>query len=170
MRIIVVASTLLLTACGPGEAEAPKKAATPATLPAGEYEVTAKVASLTSTDKTPLPTFTKQGDSRTVRGCVGADGLPAPELLAAQGDSCQLQNPYVRSGRMNFQLNCQRKGQGQVMADVTGSYTAEGFTGTLTATSFFAGPGDYRLVEEVSARKVADQCTAAPAGDGKDKA
>jgi hypothetical protein len=164
MRAIVIAGSLALTACGGSETEAPTKAAAaPATMPAGEYEVTATVTSLVSTDKTPVPTFAKQGDVVTSRGCVGTDGLPAPELLAAKGDSCQLTNPYVRNGRMNFQLNCTRKGQGNVNVDVSGAYTAEGFTGTLTAASMFSGSGDYRLVQDLTARKVADQCTAAGA-------
>jgi hypothetical protein len=164
MRYLVIVAALALGACGQEGGDKPKaKAAAPATLPAGEYEVTSTVTTLASTDNSPLPTFTKQGDRRTGRGCVGSDGLPAPELLAARGDVCQLSNPYVRSGRMNFQLNCQRPGQGQVMADVSGSYTADGFTGTLTATSFFGGSGDFRLVEEITARKVADSCTADPA-------
>jgi hypothetical protein len=166
MRTILIAATAaLLSACGEGEAEAPKKVAAPATLPAGDYEVTIKTASLVSADQSPLPTFAKQGDTRTVRGCVGSDGLPAADLLATKGDTCQLQNPYVRSGRLNFQLNCNRKGQGNVMSDVTGSYTAEGFTGTINASSFFPGSGDFKLVEEVTARKVADQCSA-PAAEG----
>jgi hypothetical protein len=160
MRIIVVTAGLLLAACGSDTAEAPKQAAVPATLPAGEYEVTTVVKALSSTDKGPVPTFAKQGESRTTRGCVGADGLPAADLLAPKGDQCELQNPYVRSGRVNLQLSCNRKGQGQVMADVSGRYTADGFTGTMTANSFFAGAGDFKLVEEITARKVADSCTA----------
>ena len=167
-RIALLAACAGLAACGQ-EAEAPKKAAVPATLPAGTYEVTATVKSLVSTDKTPVPTFAKVGDTMTTRGCVGADGLPEPELLAAKGDSCQVQNPYVRSGRMNLTLDCNRKGQGAVMAMVDGKYDAEGFTGTLTANSSFSGPGDYKLVEDVTARKVADQCTAAPADGAEAK-
>ena len=166
MRMTLLAcTTLLLAACG--QEEAPKKAAAPATLPAGEYEVTATVTSLTSTDNTPVPTFTRQGERTTTRGCVGADGLPTAELLATRGDSCQLQNPYVRNGRMSFQLNCDRPGQGNVMADVSGTFTADGFAGTLTAASMFAGSGDFQLVQEITARKVADQCTAATGGAGK---
>lgn len=166
MRALIVTGALLLSACGQ---EAPKTEApvVPAKLPAGQYEVTSTVTQLTSTDGTPLPSFTKQGETRTAQGCVGEDGLPEPELLAASGDACQLQNPYVRSGRMNFQLDCSRPGQGKVMADISGKYTADGFTGTLTSTSFFAGSGDYKLVQDITARKVADQCTAAPAAEKK---
>ena len=168
MRNVVLLGTILLAACSQ---EAPREVAkaAPATLPAGTYEVTATVKSLVSTDKTPVPTFAKVGDTMTTRGCVGADGLPAPELLAAKGDSCQLQNPYVRSGRMNLTLDCNRKGQGQVMTILDGKYDADGFTGTLTASSSFAGSGDYKLVEDSSARKVADRCSAGDANGGAAK-
>jgi hypothetical protein len=168
MKNVVTAMMALgLAACGQ-EAAAPKQAAAPATLPAGTYEVTSTVKSLVSTDKTPVPTFARAGDVVTTRGCVGADGLPTPELLAAKGDVCEVQNPYVRSGRMNVTLDCNRKGQGKVMATVDGKYDAAGFTGTITATSAFAGSGDYKLVQDVTARKVADQCTPgdAPAAAG----
>jgi hypothetical protein len=163
IRILLVsATTLALAACG--SADAPKQAeATPAKLPAGTYEVTATVKTLESTDKTPVPTFAKVGDVIKTQGCVGKDGLPAPELLAAKGDSCSLQNPYVRNGRMNVTLDCQRKGQGQVMAMLDGKYGADNFSGTLNSSSSFVGPGDYKLVEEITARKISDQCTAAPA-------
>lgn len=161
-RAILVIAGLGLTSCGQ-EATAPKQAAAPATLAAGTYEVTATVKSLTSTDNSPVPTFAKAGDTIRTQGCVGADGLPAPELLAAKGDVCEVQNPYVRSGRMNLTLDCNRRGQGKVLSMVDGKFDAAGFTGTLTATSSFAGSGDYKLVEEITARKVADQCTAAPA-------
>jgi hypothetical protein len=169
MRLAILATTALLAACSQ-EAEAPKKAAAPATIPPGEYEVTATVKSLRSTDKTAVPTFAKQGDTRTVRGCVRSDGLPAPELLAARGDSCTIQNPFVSNGRMNFQLNCNRPGSGNVMSDVTGTFTADGFTGTLISTSFFAASGDYRLEEDITARKIADQCTATGGAAGAPKA
>jgi hypothetical protein len=161
-RIVLLVSCLALAACSQ-EAEAPKKAAAPAKLPPGTYEVQATVKTLVSTDKTPVPTFAKVGDTITTRGCVGADGLPAPELLAAKGDVCEIQNPYVRGGRMNVTLDCNRKGQGQVMTMLDGKYDAEGFTGTLTASSSFVGSGDYKLVQDVTSRKIADQCTAAGA-------
>lgn len=166
-RIVLLATCLGLAACGQ-EAEAPKKAAAaPATLPAGTYEVTAKVASLVSTDKTPVPTFAKEGDTITTRGCVGSDGLPEPELLASKGETCRLQDPYVRSGRLNLTLDCNRKGQGQVMTMLDGKFDAESFSGKLTATSSFPGSGDYKMVQDITAKKVSDQCTPAAAGTAK---
>lgn len=169
MRYVVLLGTVFLAACSQ---EAPKeaaKAAPPATLVPGTYEVTATVKSLVSTDKSPLPTFAKVGDVINTRGCIGADGLPAAELLATRGDSCQVQNPYIRSGRMNLTLDCNRKGQGQVMTMVDGKYDANGFTGTVNASSSFPGSGDYKLVQDVTARKVADQCTTGPAAGGETK-
>lgn len=167
--LLIVTSALLLGACGEQAAEQPKAAAIPAKLPAGQYEVTTSVKSLVSTDKTPVPTFTKVGETRTVTGCVGEDGVPKVELLATEGDACVVTDPYIRSGRMNLTLDCTRPKQGKVMAILDGKYTADGFTGTQTATSTFAGSGDFRLVEELTARKLADQCapTAAAAGEAK---
>ena len=168
MRAFVLFGTILVAACSQ---EAPKEAtkAPPATLLPGTYEVTATVKSLESTDKTPVPTFAKAGDVITTRGCVGADGLPAAELLATKGDVCEVQNPYIRSGRMNLTLDCNRKGQGQVMTMVDGKYDSDGFTGTLNASSSFPGSGDYKMVQDVTARKIADQCTAEPAVGGEAK-
>lgn len=166
MRNMVVAGALALAACGQ-PAEQPKAAEVPAKLPAGQYEVTAKVTSLVSTDKTPLPTFAKVGDTIVTQGCVGADGTPPAAMLATKGDQCAVADPYIRNGRMNLTLDCTRKGQGKVMSTLNGSYTADGFTGTLTATSTFSGSGDYRLVEEISGRKVADQCSPEAADNTK---
>lgn len=164
---LIVTSAFALAACGQEAAAPPAKVAAPARLPAGQYEVTATVESLASTDKTPVPTFAKAGDTATAQGCVGEDGVPKAELLAAPGDACAVKEPYIRGGRMNLTLDCTRPGQGKVMATVDGKYTAEGFTGTLIATTAFVGSGDYRLVEKLTARKVADQCTTVPAAGGK---
>ncbi|GAA4025119.1 hypothetical protein GCM10022280_27490 [Sphingomonas swuensis] len=155
MRSFVLFGAVLLAGCGQ---EAPKEAAkpVPATLPAGQYEVTTTLTTMASTDKTPLPTFAKQGDKRTYTSCGSDDLKPTGETA----DVCTQQSPYIRNGRMNVQLSCNRPGKGTVTADFSGSYTADGFKGTITSNSSFSGPGDYRLVEEVTARKVADQCTA----------
>ena len=159
---IVAFGTIALAGCG--EAPSPKEeAAVPAKPVAGTYEVTATVKSLVSTDKSPLPTFTKVGEVTKTVGCIGTDGAPAPELLAAKGDVCQVKDPYTRNGRMNVTLDCRRKGQGQVLAMLDGAYTADGFTGTVTANSVFTGSGDYKMVQDIVAKKTSDQCTAAAA-------
>jgi len=167
--LLIISSALLLGACGEQAAEPPKAAAIPAKLPAGQYEVTTSVKSLVSTDKTPVPTFTKVGETRTVTGCVSADGVPGVELLATKDDACVVKDPYIRNGRMNLTLDCTRPAQGKVMATLDGKYTADGFTGTQTATSTFAGSGDFRLVEELTARKLADQCSPAATGAAEAK-
>ncbi|GAA4032722.1 hypothetical protein GCM10022281_10480 [Sphingomonas rosea] len=159
VKFLCLVGALALASCG-SETAKPKAAAAPAKIPAGTYEVTATVKSLVSADKTPVPTFAKAGDVIKTTGCVGDDGLPAPELFATKGDTCRLENPYARSGRMNLTYNCNRPGKGSVMTMVDGSYTADGFTGTLEGTSSFPGDGDFKLVEEIVAKKTSDQCTA----------
>ena len=154
----------LLAACSSGDAGEQKAAvaAVPAKLPAGQWEVTATVAGLRSTDKTTPAVKLKEGDTVTATGCVGADGQPPAELFAAKGDQCAAENPYVRNGRMNVQLDCTRTGAGKVMSDVSGKYTADGMTATVTTTSFFSGSGDYELRQEVTGKRVGE-CAATPA-------
>ena len=121
------------------------------------------VLSVDTSDKTPLPTFAKTGDKRTYTGCAVASGAVPIEATGADGEVCREQNAYVRNGRMSIELNCNRKGKGSVNASFDGKYDAAGFSGTLTSSSSFPGPGDYKMVEEITARKVADQCSAVPA-------
>ncbi|MCW3798016.1 DUF3617 domain-containing protein [Sphingomonas sp. BN140010] len=164
MRVVVCAgAALLLAACGSDEPAQNTAAAAPAKLAAGQYEVQMTVTSFRSTDgKTPL-VKAKQGDVITGSGCVGADGTPAPELFAAKGDVCTVQNPYIRNGRMNLTLDCTRKGApGRIMEEVNGSFTADGLTGTASTTSFIDGPGDYELKADVKGRRVGECTAAAP--------
>lgn len=160
-KIAIVLGAGLLVACGGGEAEQNMVEAVPAKLPAGQWEVTAKVAALKSTDKTTPAIKAAAGDTATVSGCVGADGQPPAELFAAKGDQCAAQNPYIRNGRMNLQLDCTRTGSGKVMSDVSGNYTADGMTGTVITTSFFSGSGDYELRQEITGKRVGECTTAA---------
>lgn len=159
--MLIAAGAALLAGCG-GEAQQKKEAsAVPAKLTPGEYEVTATVKSFRSTDGNTPVLAAKQGDTITSQGCVGADGTPPPELFAAKGDACTVQNPYVRNGRMNLTLDCTRKGTpGKIMGEVNGSFTADGLTGSATTTSFIQGPGDYELRTDIAGRRVG-ACTAA---------
>jgi hypothetical protein len=161
-RIVVAASAaVLLAGCGTDEPAAPATAAKAAKLAPGQYEVQATVTSFRSTDgNSPLVTA-KQGDVVTSQACVGADGVPPPELFAAKGDSCTVQSPYVRGGRMNLTLDCNRKGSnGKIMTEVNGSFTADGLEGSVNTTSFIQGPGDYELRADLKGRRVGE-CTAA---------
>lgn len=164
--VIVLAGAGLLAACSGGEAEQNKVAAAPpTTLPAGQWEITAKTASLKSTDNTTPLIKTAAGDVTTASGCVGADGAPPPALFAFKGDQCTVKDSYVRNGRVSVQLDCTRSGAGKVMGDLNGNFTADSMTGTLTLTSFFTGSGDYELRQEITGRRVGE--CAAPAGPAK---
>jgi hypothetical protein len=163
--VLMTAGALLLAGCGGEEAPVQNTAAAaPAKLTPGRYEMTATVASFRSTDgKTPVVSA-KQGDKISTSGCVGADGAPPAELFAAKGDQCTVQNPYVRNGRMNLTLDCTRTGTpGKIMAEVNGSFTADGLSGTASTTSFIQGPGDYELRTDIAGRRVGECSAGAPA-------
>ncbi len=145
---------------GCGAAAVKTAAEPPAKLPTGEYSVSAKVDALNSTDKTTPATKVKLGDTVVSVGCVGADNQPAAEMFAAAGDKCVAKESYVRSGRINVSYTCSRAGQpGEVMISADGRYTADGFTGKATTSTYFAGSGDYQQVSTLTAKRVG-QCKA----------
>ena len=168
MRVLIIGSFAGLVAACSSEAPPAKPAeAAPASLQAGEYEVTATVTSFRSTDDGTPVVQAKQGEVITSRACIGADGTPPAELFAAKGNSCAGQNVYARNGRLNMQLDCTRPGApGKVMSEVNGSFTADSLKGSMTTNSFFQGKGDYELRADLAGRRVGE-CTAAPAAVAK---
>ena len=72
MRLMFTAATtaVLFAGCSENEAAVPKAEAVAASLQAGEYEVTAKVDALRSTDKTTPGTKSKVGDPPKVVSCT----------------------------------------------------------------------------------------------------
>lgn len=158
MKLLCSASlALALAACGSGQPAAPAAEEAPASLAAGLYEVSAEVTQLASTDQTTPATKLKQGDKQTIRACVSADGKPAPELLAENGDKCEIKNSYIRNGRMSAQMSCKREGMsGEVMPAMMGSFTKDGFEGDITTMTYFVKDGDYRMTRAVTAKRVGD--------------
>lgn len=127
----------------------------PAKLPAGEWEVTAKVTSVEG--KAAADARIKSGDTATAKACVGSDGLAPPALFAAEGDTCEAQSPYVRNGRVNMQMTCSRKGSGSsVMADVSGTYTADAIRGEGKVTTYVSGMDNYVVKQELTGRRVGE--------------
>lgn len=160
---------LALAACGGGgtQDQPPAAEETAAALSAGLYELSAEVTQLASTDNTTPATKLKQGEKLVTRACVGADGKPAPELIAEAGDKCEIKNSYVRNGRMTAELSCTRDGKnGSVMPAMNGSFKANSFEGEITTLTYFVDEGDYRLTRKVTAKRVGD----CPAGGAADKA
>ncbi len=150
---------LALAACGGGKQEqaAAGEEAPAASLAAGLYELTAEVTQLSSTDNSTPATKLKMGDKVTTKACVAADGKPAPELLAEQGDKCKLTNSYVRNGRMTAEMSCTRDGKsGNVMPAMNGNFSKDGFEGDVTSLTYFVEDGDYRMTRKLTAKRVGD--------------
>jgi hypothetical protein len=161
--ICVSGLVLAVAACGGGEQD---KAAeeVPATLAAGLYELNAEVTQLASTDNSTPATKLKQGDKLVTRACVGADGKPAPELLAEAGDKCEQNSGYIRNGRMTIELSCRREGEnGSVMPAMNGNFTKDAFEGEITSLTYFVENGDYRMTRKVTAKRIGDCPAQAPA-------
>lgn len=148
---------MALAACGGGKQEQATVEEAPATLAAGLYEMSAEVTQLASTDNTTPATKLKQGDKLVTKACVAADGKPAPELLAEEGDKCELKSSYIRNGRMTAEMSCSREGKsGSVMPAMNGSFSKDGFEGEVTSLTYFVDDGDYRLTRKVTAKRVGD--------------
>ncbi len=146
-----------LASCGGEQKAEPAAEGPPATLPAGLYEMSSEVIQLASTDRTTPATSLKQGDKLVTRACVAAEGMPEPAMFAEDGDTCQIKNSYIRSGRMSVQLSCKRPGKsGDVMPAMMGSFTKDGFEGEITTLTYFIEDGDYRVTREVTAKRVGD--------------
>lgn len=157
--IMIMAAALLLGGCG--NSAPPPPPAAPAKLPAGEWEVTAKVTSVGG--KVADKARVKVGDLLVSKACVGADGVAPPALFAAKGDSCEAQSPYVRNGRVNVQMSCTREGSGEkVMAAVNGKYTADAITGDGRVTTYVSGMDNHVVEQELTGRRLGE-CAAGEA-------
>lgn len=170
MRTIVfgLAAAGLLAGCSAEPAPKPQEAVT--SLRPGEYEITAKIDEMRSTDKTTPATKAKAGDPPTTRrACIAAGGSIAPEAFADAGDKCTESSSYLRNGRLNLQLSCNRPGHGQVMELADGSFTADSFEAKLTTATYFQASGDYAMTRTVTGKRVGE-CPAASAASEPGKA
>lgn len=166
MRIVlIVPLCLAAAACSGGDDGANQAAAAPATLPAGtwqsEFEVT-KFASVGG----PTPVLkAKTGDKEQASSCVPeADrAKPAPELFAGAGYSCTYQNSYIKDGNISAALSCTRPElKGEVHMAVQGSYTADGFEGTVDSDSYLP-TGNFKMTRKVKSKVTPGACQPAPA-------
>ena len=159
MRGWIILSVAALAACG---GEARNKAAAPASIAPGQYEVTSEVTRFDKADA-GVPKIEGTVGTKTTRSvCAG----PAftPDLFADAGLSCQPSgSPYVRGGTVNATLSCSRPDlQGMVGLEVTGRYDANGFDVTRKLTSMLSTDGDVRIESHLTARRTGD-CQPAPA-------
>ena len=162
MRTIIsaLAAAAFVAGCSGESAQQPNaaEAETAKALEPGEYELTAKVDQVRSTDKTTPATSLKVGASApAMRACVAADGSLDPKMFAEASDSCTVADSYVRNGRMSVQLKCKRAGQGgNVMQLVDGDFTKDSFEAKVLGSTSFSGSGDYEMARSVTARRVGD--------------
>jgi hypothetical protein len=162
MRTIILglAAAGLLAGCSGEPAPKPEEAKAAALQP-GEYEITARIDEVHSTDKTTPVTKAKAGDPPTIRrACVVAGGIAA-EAFSDAGDKCTTSDSYLRNGRLNLQLACTRP-NGQVMHLADGDFKAGSFEAKLKTATYFAGSGDYEMTRTMTGKRVGD-CPAASA-------
>jgi hypothetical protein len=160
-----MAAAGLLAACSGDTAQEAKKEAKAEALQPGEYEYSAKVGEVRSTDNTTPATAMKvaaAGEAPpTARVCVGADGAIDPTIFAEAGDKCTPTGSYMRGGRLSFQFNCTRAGKGGLSQLVDGTFTADSFEANVSTSTYFSGPGDYSMSRTFTGKRVGE-CPAAP--------
>ena len=159
--LAATAGMAMLAGCG-SEEPAPAAPAKAQALTPGEYEISSEVTKLASADKSTPATSLKMGDKSVTRACVAADGTLDPTMFVEAGDTCTVQNSYVKSGRLSIQYQCNRSGKGSLYPAADGDFTADGFEAIVTAATTFPGDGDYTLTRKLSAKRVGD-CPAAGA-------
>ena len=166
MRTIVAALTGagLLAACGDqGAGDPAAKPKRAAALEPGEYEVTAKVDAIRSTDNsTPVTASAAADPPKTARTCVSADGTLDPATFAEAEEKCSASDSYMRGGRMSLQFKCNRPGKGLLTQMVDGNFTADSFTGKVLTATYFTGSGDYELSRTITGKRVGECPAAAP--------
>ena len=164
---LTIAPVCLLAACSGGE-EAPKEEAAAASMEAGQWETTQEVTSFRSADKATPALKAAVGDKSNAVACIeeGAREKPPAEIFAGPGYECDYKDSYIRGGRINASLTCEREAlEGDIGVQIQGTYTGTSFEGTVTATSFLPGDGDFVMVSKINGRRTAAACAPQPEGD-----
>ncbi len=169
MRVLLplLSPTLLtLAACSEAPPAPEVEAAAPATLPAGQWEVTREVTKFAALDDGTPAIAAKAGDKTTASVCVAvADAArPKPELIGGNpGDGCTYDSLYLSNGRLNAALACAPKGmRGKLFVSSAGTFTADAMDLTLSKSTQLSGTGDVRIDEKIVGRLTSPTC-AAPA-------
>ena len=167
MRALIIVPLCLVAACSGGGEE--KKAAEAAdAMQAGQWEIASEVTAFRSADKAMPALKAAVGDKATAPACIeaGKESEPPAAMFAGTGYECEYKDRYLRSGRINLSLECEREAlDGRVMVSVQGTYTGESLEGTATATSFLPGEGDFVMTSKIAGRRTGPAC-AAPAAEG----
>ena len=154
--ILALAATGLLAACSDSGTPAKPEEKAADALQAGEYEVTAKVDSIHSTDQTTPKTKSKVDEpAKVTRTCVPAGGIVDPTAFAEAGETCTTTDSYMRGGRMSLQYRCNRAGD-LLTQMVDGNFTADSFTGKVMTATYFSGQGDYEMTRSLTGKRVGE--------------
>jgi hypothetical protein len=161
MRWIVCTTVvIILTACG--GAEENKAATKAASLPTGQWALTAEVTTFTKADQGTPQIDTPVGTRTTESVCVGA-GRPPEALFAGAGYDCTYDSFYARNGRMNVTMICRREGlNGSIPTTADGQFQADSLEYTRDMRTALSGDGDVQIRQRVTGRRTGD-CTPAPA-------
>ena len=172
MRFLIIVPLCLTAACsGGGEEKKAEEAA--ATMQAGQWEVTTEVTNFRSTDKATPALKAAIGDKATAPACIegGKEDRPPAEMFAGFGYECDYKDRYLRGGRINVSLECERDAlEGKIQMTFEGTYTGDSFTGTANANSFLSGEGDFAMSTKVSGRRTGPTCAAPADGEGNEAA
>ena len=171
MRAWIIVPLGLIAACsgGGGEEKKTESAGAATSLEAGQWETSFETTKFGSTDKTEPALKAAVGDKETASFCLAAADTsnPPPELFAGEGYDCDYKSSYLRKGRINASLSCERDGiDGQIMMSVEGTFTGTGFEGTAETTTYLPGRGDFAQTRTVSGRRTAETCAEGGAGEG----
>ena len=155
--VVACVPALILGACG-GETGQPAndaaQVAVPAAFPGGQWEVTATVESIGSTDGTTPVIAARKGDSTTRKACV-ADAKQLDLLFAPEGTKCSALADYARQGRINTAYKCNIPG-GVLTPTVNGQYTADTLDVIVDSASMLSGSGDYQMSAKVTGKRLGD--------------
>lgn len=155
--ISAIAAAALLAGCSDNAPPPKPTEAAASQLKPGEYELSATVDSIRSTDQsTPATKSAAGGPASITRTCVAADGTIPPSAFVEANETCVASDHYMSRGRLSLQFRCTRPVDGMLTQSVDGNFTADSFTAKLFTASYFAGVGDYELRRSVTARRVGE--------------
>jgi hypothetical protein len=172
MRALIIVPLCLAAACSGGGGEENKAEEAAAAMQAGQWEISSEVTAFRSTDKATPALKAAVGDKATAPACIeaGKEEKPPAEMFAGVGYKCDYKDRYVRGGRINVSLECERDAlEGKIQMTFEGDYKGDSFEGTANANSFLSGEGDFAMATKVTGRRTGPTC-AAPAADAKGKA
>jgi len=132
-----------------------------------------EVTAFRSTDKATPALKAAVGDKSTAPACVeaGKEEKPPAEMFAGAGYKCDYKDRYVRDGRINVSLECERDAlDGKIQMTVEGTYAGDSLQVTTNANSFLSGDGDFSMTSKVTGRRTGPTCAAPAEADAKGKA